>query len=402
MLSVLTFVPFISVLLVLLFLLFSLYSHPANSSSSSASPPTLSEGLDWLSGIPTTTRDRNCEVCQVLSLLLSDKLRDKLPASHPRSAKNTQKQQHKQESSANDKDALSGRMLAAERASRGSVDVIASELLEAEEACGFGDWKNYADKTEELFVHDMTATCKVMLEENAEALENFLPKVFSPRELSEKVCVGPEFAYCGDGKGEEQQNGKGLWKAGDWPDERESKEDRNARISESFLSYNKKQPGVVVTSTGLQYKKITTASSPLPSSPARPDGPLCPSSLDANVKVHYVGRLLNNKEFDSSFKRGEPAEFGLSQVVAGWGEGLQLMCEGDQMEFFLPASIGYGTTGAGKDIGGNMALKFYVHLVEVVNGGETREEIERKKKQEGGEKESVDGKVMGEEEKEEL
>jgi FKBP-type peptidyl-prolyl cis-trans isomerase len=83
------------------------------------------------------------------------------------------------------------------------------------------------------------------------------------------------------------------------------------------------------------------------------------------VKVHYKGTLVDGKEFDSSYKRGEPISFPLNGVIKGWTEGLQLMPVGSTYRFFIPSELGYGDRGAGADIPGGAALIFDVELIEI-------------------------------------
>ena len=92
-----------------------------------------------------------------------------------------------------------------------------------------------------------------------------------------------------------------------------------------------------------------------------------PSPADTNtVKVHYRGTLLDGTEFDSSYKRGEPAQFKLNQVIKGWTEALQKMHVGDKWELYIPPSLGYGPNGAGQMIQPNSALIFEVELLDIV------------------------------------
>jgi FKBP-type peptidyl-prolyl cis-trans isomerase len=86
-----------------------------------------------------------------------------------------------------------------------------------------------------------------------------------------------------------------------------------------------------------------------------------------SVTVHYKGTLIDGTEFDSSYKRNEPAEFKLNQVIKGWTEGLQLMKEGSKWELYVPADLAYGANGAGAAIGPNEALIFEVELIKVNN-----------------------------------
>jgi FKBP-type peptidyl-prolyl cis-trans isomerase FkpA len=121
---------------------------------------------------------------------------------------------------------------------------------------------------------------------------------------------------------------------------------------EKFLEDNAKKDGVTVTASGLQYKVITEGTGK------------SPSATDT-VLVHYEGTLIDGKVFDSSYKRGEPIEFPLNRVIAGWTEGVQLMKEGSKHRLYLPSNLAYGKQGAGRDIGPNEALIFDVELLKV-------------------------------------
>lgn len=124
---------------------------------------------------------------------------------------------------------------------------------------------------------------------------------------------------------------------------------------EAFLEANKKKPGVVTTANGLQYKVITEGKGAKP-------------TLNDVVTVHYAGTLVDGKEFDSSYKRGEPATFPVSGVIAGWTEALQLMPAGSTWELYIPAKLAYGDQGAPPVIGPNETLIFKVQLISVKKG----------------------------------
>jgi FKBP-type peptidyl-prolyl cis-trans isomerase len=132
--------------------------------------------------------------------------------------------------------------------------------------------------------------------------------------------------------------------------ERESSE--NLAAGEAFLAENATKEGVQTTESGLQYKIITEGEGRRPAATDR-------------VTVHYRGTLLDGTEFDSSYSRGEPATFGLNQVIPGWTEGVQLMNVGSKFEFFIPANLAYGERGAGGSIGPNSTLKFEVELLNI-------------------------------------
>jgi len=126
----------------------------------------------------------------------------------------------------------------------------------------------------------------------------------------------------------------------------------NIKKGEEFLAANKAKEGVKVTASGLQYKVITLGTGAKPVATDK-------------VKVHYKGTLLDGTEFDSSYKRGTPAEFPLANVIKGWTEGLQLMPVGSKYEFYIPSELAYGKQGP-PSIGPNQALIFEVELLEIV------------------------------------
>ena len=123
--------------------------------------------------------------------------------------------------------------------------------------------------------------------------------------------------------------------------------------NEAFLAKNKEKSGVTTTASGLQYEVIKMGTGPKP-------------NAKNTVKVHYVGTLIDGKEFDSSVKRNEPATFPVAGVIPGWTEALQLMPVGSKFRLFLPSSIAYGATGAGESIKPYSTLIFEVELLEIV------------------------------------
>ncbi len=135
---------------------------------------------------------------------------------------------------------------------------------------------------------------------------------------------------------------------------KQSKE-QNAGIleeGEKFLAENAKKDGITTTDSGLQYEVITEGNG------------ASPSATD-KVTVHYVGTLLDGTKFDSSVDRGEPATFGLNQVIPGWTEGVQLMKEGGKYRFYIPYHLAYGERGAPPNIPGFATLIFEVELLNV-------------------------------------
>jgi len=128
--------------------------------------------------------------------------------------------------------------------------------------------------------------------------------------------------------------------------------EKNLADGEKFLAENKTKPGVVTLPSGLQYKVIAEGAG---DSPAAHD----------QVTVNYRGKLIDGTEFDSSFKRGEPATFGVSGVIKGWTEALQLMKPGAKWELYIPSALAYMERGSGAQIGPNSTLIFDVELVSV-------------------------------------
>ena len=120
----------------------------------------------------------------------------------------------------------------------------------------------------------------------------------------------------------------------------------------AFLAANKAKPGVKVTESGLQYQVVRAGTGPKP------------AATDV-VRVHYKGTLLDGTQFDSSYDRGQPAEFGLAQVIPGWSEGVALMPVGSKYTLWIPSELGYGDAGGGP-IPPNAMLTFEVELMEIV------------------------------------
>lgn len=127
----------------------------------------------------------------------------------------------------------------------------------------------------------------------------------------------------------------------------------NRKNGESFLTENAKREGIKVTESGLQYEVLESG---------KGDSP----KASDNVEVHYTGKLIDGTVFDSSVERGVPASFGVTQVIPGWVEALQLMHEGDKWRLYIPSDLAYGPNGAGGVIGPNMTLIFDVELLRVI------------------------------------
>ncbi|MGL1935079.1 MAG: FKBP-type peptidyl-prolyl cis-trans isomerase [Fibrobacterales bacterium] len=129
--------------------------------------------------------------------------------------------------------------------------------------------------------------------------------------------------------------------------------DVNLEKGVAFLEENKAKESVVVTESGLQYEVLEEGEGDKP-------------SVESTVRVHYAGTTIDGAEFDSSYKRGEPAQFPVGGVIKGWTEALQLMSVGSKYRLTIPSDIAYGAQGAGQAIGPNETLCFDVELLAIV------------------------------------
>lgn len=129
--------------------------------------------------------------------------------------------------------------------------------------------------------------------------------------------------------------------------------EQNKAVGDAFLKQNRERETVVELPSGLQYEVLTEGSGKSPKANDR-------------VQCHYEGRLLDGTVFDSSYKRNEPAVFGVNQVIKGWVEALQLMKEGAKWRLFIPSDLAYGSHGAGQSIPPHATLVFDVELLKVI------------------------------------
>ena len=139
---------------------------------------------------------------------------------------------------------------------------------------------------------------------------------------------------------------------------REKETERNLEESEAFLEENKTTEGVQITESGLQYKVLEEGTGETP-------------EAGDQVRVHYTGKTIDGEVFDSSVERGEPAVFGVGQVIPGWTEALKMMKVGGKWELYIPSDLAYGERGAGQQIGPNSALIFEVELLDIVEAAPT-------------------------------
>ncbi len=131
--------------------------------------------------------------------------------------------------------------------------------------------------------------------------------------------------------------------------------EKNKKEGEAFLADNKKKEGVITLPSGLQYKIIKEGTGETP-------------KLTDTVTTNYRGTLIDGTEFDSSYRREQPATFPVKGVIAGWTEALQLMKVGSKWQVFIPSNLAYGERGAGRDIGPNATLIFEVELLSIKEG----------------------------------
>jgi FKBP-type peptidyl-prolyl cis-trans isomerase FklB len=136
--------------------------------------------------------------------------------------------------------------------------------------------------------------------------------------------------------------------------------DKQKQRGEAFLSENKKKEGVKTLPSGLQYKVVKAGTGKKP-------------KVNDTVTVNYRGTLIDGTEFDSSFRRGQPATFQVSGVIPGWTEAMQLMAEGAKWQLFIPPNLAYGERGAGGLIGPNATLIFEVELISVQENKQKQE-----------------------------
>ena len=165
----------------------------------------------------------------------------------------------------------------------------------------------------------------------------------------DKAIILKAISEVFDGKGEAPDQAK-FTEAAQLVQEESSKELR--ADGDKFLADNKDKDGVKITESGLQYKVVEEGEGETP-------------QASDKVTVHYTGKLIDGTVFDSSIPRGEPTEFGVTQVIPGWVEGLQLMKPGAKYEFYIPQDLAYGAQGSQGAIPPYSALIFEVELIKI-------------------------------------
>jgi len=143
--------------------------------------------------------------------------------------------------------------------------------------------------------------------------------------------------------------------------------EKNKKEGEAFLAENKKNEGVVILPSGLQYKVIKEGDGKVP-------------KLTDTVTIHYKGTLIDGTEFDNSYTRGQPATFPVKGVIPGFSEAVQLMKVGSKWQLFIPSNLAYGERGAGDDIGPNTTLIFEVELLSIKEEAKKEETKKEEKK----------------------
>jgi FKBP-type peptidyl-prolyl cis-trans isomerase FklB len=145
--------------------------------------------------------------------------------------------------------------------------------------------------------------------------------------------------------------------------------EKNKAEGEVFLAENKKKEGVKTLASGLQYQVIKAGNGKKP-------------TLSDTVTTHYRGTLIDGTEFDSSYRRGQPATFPVKGVISGWTEALQLMELGAKWQLFIPPNLAYGERGAGRNIGPNATLIFEIELMSIEEKKEDKKEDKKEEKKE--------------------
>ena len=169
-------------------------------------------------------------------------------------------------------------------------------------------------------------------------------------------------------------------------DRQRQKAQVNKKKGEDFLEKNKSVEGVLSTDSGLQYQVQKMGDGPKP-------------NIDSMVSVHYKGTLVTGEEFDSSYKRGRPAEFPVSGVISGWTEALQLMPVGSKWKLFIPSGLAYGPQSR-PNIPGHSTLIFEVELLDIVDGQQKNKTNPKESKKDDTQKDSKDGDTKADTKKE--
>ena len=188
-------------------------------------------------------------------------------------------------------------------------------------------------------------------EVDADLIAKAIKDVLAGKEtlLTEKEAQESIMAYQKEMRAKQEEKNKQL-------------AEKNKKAGEAFLAENAKKPGVVTTPSGLQYKVITEGTGEIPKN-------------GDTVSVNYKGTLIDGTEFDSSYKRGQPATFNVNGVIKGWTEALLLMKTGSKRELYIPASLAYGDRAQGAKIEPSSTLIFEVELVSTKSPTPTTSDI---------------------------
>ena len=217
--------------------------------------------------------------------------------------------------------------------------LVASQLMAADPV----ELKDQKDKASYSIGVDIGTKLKAQgLELNADALSAGFKDAFSGGkvQLTEDQVRETLMAFSRDMQAKQMEKAKAVG-------------DANKKEGAAFLAENKKKEGVKVTPKGVQYKVITAGKGKTP-------------KATDTVKTHYRGTLINGTEFDSSYKRGEPAEFEVGGVIPGWTEALQMMPVGSKWQLFIPSELAYGEQQVSAEITPHSTLIFDIELLEIV------------------------------------
>ncbi len=211
--------------------------------------------------------------------------------------------------------------------------------------------KTDLEKTSYAIGLDIVRTLK---QQGIEIDPQFLAAAIRDASSGTTLAMTPDQITAALGQLQSSQQAKRQAQMAKMQESRKAAGETNVGEGKKFLDENKGKPGVTTLADGLQYKVLTEGTGPVP-------------KASDMVTVNYRGTLINGTEFDSSYKRGEPATFPVNGVIKGWTEILQQMKAGSKYQVFIPSDLAYGERGAGQDIGPNATLIFDIELLGVKN-----------------------------------